>query len=175
MRIGVVSDTHRNRELLNDVVDWMIGKRHITTLYHLGDDYADTADLGDKGVDIVQIPGLYDIELTSGAVPGTLVENVLGLSILLVHSLDREATDDELRINQIILHGHTHKHEMHLVDGVLFLNPGHCKGPMDKHEAGSFAVLDIQEKSVKAEIFDLGFQVIAEMRMIREENGLYKA
>ena len=175
MKIGIVSDTHRNRELLNDVVDWMIAKRHISTLYHLGDDYPDTEDLFDKGIDIVQIPGLYDEVFKNGSVPPTRVENVHGLSILLVHSLDKEATHDELIINQIILHGHTHKHEMHLIDGVFYCNPGHCKGPMDKHDPATFAVLDIQDETVRAEIFDLKYEVVQEMRLVREENGLYKA
>lgn len=59
MRIGVVADTHRNREYIEIVVDWLISNQYIASLYHLGDDYEDVAGLANREIDIVQVPGIY--------------------------------------------------------------------------------------------------------------------
>jgi uncharacterized protein len=175
MKIGVVSDTHRNVEYLTEAVDWLIARQKIAILYHLGDDYDDVKCLAEKYVDIVQVPGLYDQRYIDGSLPKTSVENVLGLRILLVHSLEKDVTKDDRLMSDIILHGHSHKHDITLEDGLLCLNPGHLKGPKDKNFSPSFGLLDIQDSTLSAKIFSLDFKPLQSMELLRAENRLYKA
>lgn len=175
MKIGVVSDTHRNRDLLDKVVTWMVQRQHISTLYHLGDDYTDVVAIGDQFTELVQIPGLYDERYKSGEAPATVFENILGLTLYLVHSVEKDATDDGISRSDIILHGHTHKHELHLDDGKLYFNPGHLKGMLDKNMAPTFGILEIEDRKVIASIYGLDFKVVQSMELIRSESGLYRA
>lgn len=175
MKIGVVSDTHRNKELLHSAVDWMVNRQKIASLYHLGDDYDDVTDLSEFFVDMVQIPGVYDERYKNGTLPSKITENIFGISILLVHSIDKDLTDDDLIKSDIILHGHTHKEELRLEDGKLFMNPGHLKGPLDKNMAPTFGILSIVEREITATIYNMKFKVEKSIELLRSESGLYKA
>ena len=173
MKIGVMSDTHRNREYLEMVTDWMMRKHHISTLYHLGDNYADVIALQDKNLEVVQVPGIYDAEYKMPSVGPLALESVLGISILLVHSSDKDLTQADLNRANIIISGHTHKPEIRISDMVLYFNPGHLKGPMDKNTSPSFGLLDIGDKGVVATIFGIDFKEINSMKLGRSETGLY--
>ena len=174
MKIGVVSDTHRNKGFLNDAVEWLISNRHITCLYHLGDDYEDVSDLMDKGIEIVQVPGIYHQRYHDGTLPKTQVENIQGLRIVLVHSLDKDITREDRTVTDIILYGHTHKPEIKLIDGLLLMNPGHMKSHIDKTVEPSFGLLDIQDKSVTATIFDLQYREVKKVKLMKSESGLFR-
>jgi hypothetical protein len=174
MKIGVVSDTHRNIENLESVINWLARRHHITALYHLGDDHEDTASFADRYVDIVHVPGTYHAGYRDGSLEKKKIETVLGLRILLVHAMEQDVGSDDRMHADIILNGHTHKAEMHLADGLFFMNPGHLKGPLDKNMPPSFGLLDIHDKEVTAEIYNLDFKPIQSMRMGRTEGGLHK-
>jgi hypothetical protein len=174
MRIGIVSDTHRNSQSLERVVDWMMAKMHIVSLYHLGDDYDDVAGLAETGLEVVQVPGVYHKGYLDGSVPAKAHESVLGLQILLVHSFEKDGTDEDRRVNDIILHGHTHRAELELEDGLFMMNPGHLKSHKDKNMEPTFGLLDIQDRTVRACLFDTQYQEIESMDMIRTESGLYR-
>jgi putative phosphoesterase len=175
VKIGIVSDTHRNTGYLTATADWLIARQKIALLYHLGDDYDDVKCLEEKFIDIVQVPGIYDERYSNGSLPKTSVENVLGLRILLVHSMEKDVTKDDRLVSDVILHGHTHKFEMTLSDSLLCLNPGHLKGPKDKNFPPTFGLLDIQDKTLSAKIFNLDFKPVLSMELLRAENRLYKA
>jgi putative phosphoesterase len=174
VRIGVVSDTHRNTEYLIRAVDWLESKHKIAMLYHLGDDYDDVKCLADKYIDIVQVPGIYDERYTNGSLPKKVMENVLGIRILLVHSLEKDVVRDDKMMSDIILHGHTHHSGITLEDGLLCMNPGHLKGPKDKNFSPTFGLLDIQDKNLFVKIFGLDFKPVSGMELFRSENRLYK-
>ncbi len=173
MKIGVVSDTHRNKETLDAVADWLIEKQHIAMLCHLGDDYEDVIDLADKGIEIVQVPGTYHEGYRSGKLPKKVFENIMGLQIMLVHT-EKDITEEDRTIADIILHGHTHNPEISLGDGHVLINPGHLKKSRDKNIDPSFALIDIQDKKIVAKIFDLSYNPIEEIELYRSEYGLYK-
>ena len=175
MRIGIVSDTHRNKEYLDEAVDFLISRYKIVSLYHLGDDYDDVSDLADRYLHLVQVPGVYDERYRTGLLSPKATEIVLGLQILLVHSIDKDLDNDDIVRSDIILHGHTHKEELRVVDGKLYINPGHLKAPVDKNMAPSFGLLTIMDREVKASIFTLDKKEINSITLIRSENGLYKS
>jgi putative phosphoesterase len=174
MKIGILSDTHRNKENLNLVVDWLLKRQRISMLFHLGDDYSDVLELTERYIEVVQVPGLYDKEYTAKTASPTIIETIQGLDILLVHALDKDLTREDALRSDIILSGHTHHPEIRLEDGVLYVNPGHLKGPMDKNAPPSFGLLDIQDKNVNVKIINLDFKVVQEMSLLRSGSGLYK-
>ena len=175
MKIGVVSDTHRNMSFLEKVVEWMSQRQKISVLYHLGDDYNDVSGLSEKFSELLQVPGLYDEHYKTREAPAKLFEAIFGVTLLLVHSLEKDATDDDISRSDIILHGHTHRQELRLDDGKLFFNPGHLKGPLDKNMPPTFGVLSIEDREVGATIYDLNFKQVHAMELIRSESGLYRA
>ncbi len=174
MRIGVVSDTHRNPQYLSEAVDWLSARHKIAMLYHLGDDFDDVKVLADRFIDIVQVPGLYDERYTDGSLPKKVIENVLGVRILLVHSMEKDVTKKDRMTVDIILHGHTHNSGITIEDGLLCMNPGHLKGPKDKNFPPTFGFLDILDKNIQAKIFDLDFKPVSSMELFRSENRIYK-
>lgn len=175
MRYGVISDTHRNIEFFKTAVQWLHERKHIAGLYHLGDDYEDVKELKEFSLDIVQVPGTYNQGYRDGTQPHKVIQTVLGLRIMLVHALDKDFEENDRYSCDVVLHGHTHKAELALQDGLLYFNPGHLKGERDKNMTPSFGLLDIQERQVVAEIYDLDFTLLESLELIRSENGLYKA
>ena len=174
MKIGVISDSHGNIELLESAVDWMIRKHRITVLYHLGDDYDDVRCLADRYLEIAQVPGLYDERYKNRSLPATIFEMALGVTILLVHSLDKDGTEQDIQRSDIVLHGHTHKEELKLDNGRLFLNPGHIKGPLDKNMPPTFGLLTVVDRNISAAIYKTDFKPVRTMELVRSESGLYK-
>jgi hypothetical protein len=174
MKIGIISDTHGNIELLESAADWLIERQKIAVLYHLGDDYDDVACLADRFVEIVQVPGLYDSRYKDGSLPAKLFEMVQGLTILVTHSYEKDATKEDIRRSDIIVSGHSHREEIRLVDGRLYINPGHLKGPLDKNMPPSFGMLTLLDKSVSVGIYGTNFKIIKAMEVARSESGLYK-
>lgn len=175
MKIGIVSDTHRNKKFLGDVVEWLTTRQKIAALYHLGDDYDDVADLGDHFLEIIQVPGTYDERYKNGTLPAKAFETVFGLTIMLVHSFEKDVTDEDIVKSDIILYGHSHHEELRLEDGRLFMNPGHLKGQLDKNMPPTFGLINIMDREVTATIYSLNFKPVRTMELLRSESGLYKA
>jgi putative phosphoesterase len=174
MRIGVVGDTHRNKEYLSKAVEWMISRQKIGILCHLGDDYDDMLDLTENYIEVLQVPGLYDPRYQNKSLPAKITETVQGLTIMLIHDFDKDGSSSDLLHANIIICAHTHIQEIRLQDGVLFMNPGHLKGPLDKNQSPSFGLIDIQDRNVSAKIFSMDFKQINAMEFLRTENQLYK-
>ncbi len=174
MKIGVVSDTHRNRRLLQQVVDWLVQTHSIAVLYHLGDDYDDTSSISDKGVEIYQVPGIYHPGYRSGSLEPVVRHTVMGLNVLLVHSLDQDVSQEDVLSSDIVLYGHTHDATIRIEDGVLFMNPGHLKGKRDKNRDSSFGMLDIQNENIYASLYDIKYGELQKVPISRSGAGLYK-
>jgi putative phosphoesterase len=174
MKIGIISDTHRNKANLNIATEWLQKKQRISMLFHLGDDYSDVLELTDRYIEVVQVPGIYDREYTNKTVPATVIETIQGLDILLVHALDKDLTREDALRSDIILYGHSHRAEIRLEDGVLYMNPGHLKSELDKNAPPSFGLLDIQDKSVTIKIIGLDFKTVQEISLFRSGSGLFK-
>ncbi len=174
MKIGIISDTHGNIELLEDAADWLIQRQKIAALWHLGDDYDDVRCLQDRYVEIVQVPGLYDTRYRDGSLPAKLFEIVQGLTVLIVHSHEKDATREDIRRSDIIVSGHNHRAEIQLLDGRLYINPGHLKGPLDKNMPPSFGLLTLLDRTVSVAIYGTNFKAMKTMELVRSESGLYK-
>ncbi|MBN2035765.1 MAG: metallophosphoesterase family protein [Chitinispirillaceae bacterium] len=174
MRIGVVSDTHGNIDMLKQAVGLLTRKQKIAMLCHLGDEYDDISGLDDLYIELLQVPGIYDGRYKNGSLPAKLSEMVLGFSLLILHSLDKDLTDEDENRSDIILYGHTHRAELKLNEGRLYMNPGHLKGPLDKNMPPSFGLLVLGDRNVSASIFGLDGKTLHTMELVRSESGLYK-
>jgi len=174
MKIGIVSDTHGNIELLETAVDWLVRKQKIAMLYHLGDDYDDVKGLGDRYIEIVQVPGIYDGRYKDGSLAVKSFETVQGLNVLLVHSYEKDAVPEDVQRSDIIMYGHTHREELKFADGKLYMNPGHLKGALDKNMPPTFGVLAIQDNNAAATIYGMNFKQVRTIEFMRSESGLYK-
>jgi uncharacterized protein len=174
MKIGIVSDTHGNTELLEKAADWMVRKQKITMLYHLGDDYDDVKGLEDRYLEIVQVPGIYDSRYKDGSLLAKSFETVLGLTVLLAHSLEKDVTREDIQRSDIIIYGHSHREELKLVDGKLFMNPGHLKGALDKNMPPTFGLLTVADSTASVAIYGMNFKPVRSMEIMRSESGLYK-
>jgi len=175
MKIGIISDTHRNHEYIEKVAEFLVKKQNVGAIYHLGDDYEDMRALEDYHVEIAQVPGVYDEGYRNKSLSAKITETVLGVNILLVHSIDKDVTDNDLFKADIILHGHTHIEELRLEDGRLFMNPGHLKGPLDRNKPPSFGLLTILDREITASVYDLKMKIINTIELTRTENGLHKS
>lgn len=174
MKIGVVSDSHGNSELLGQAVDWLQRKQKISLLYHLGDEYDDAAGLGDRFLELVQVPGIYDERYKNGSLKAVSLEVVLGYTIALVHCLEKDLSREDAQRSDIILYGHTHREELKLDNGKLYLNPGHLKGPLEKNLPPSFGLLSLSDQNISAVIYGMNFKIIRSLNLMRSESGLYK-
>jgi putative phosphoesterase len=152
MKIGVISDTHRNRRLMHAVAEKMTADLGATLLFHLGDDYADGEELSHAGYDVRYVPGLWCPEYNRSTISKRVSESCAGVAVVAVHALkDLRAPDLS---NDVILSGHTHKALVEQVGPVLYVNPGHLKGLKDRGERASFATLDLEPGIVTATIYE---------------------
>lgn len=144
MRIGVVSDTHRNAssiELLGEKIKAM------DVLIHLGDNVDDISTIKKyyKGK-IINVKGNCDF---STKTPNERVEEIGGKKIFLTHGHRYSVKENLLKLrykaletdSKIVLYGHTHIAKIDFEEGIWYINPGSASEPRDG--ARSFAIINI--------------------------------
>jgi putative phosphoesterase len=124
MKIGVVSDTHGL--LRPEVVAALAGVERILHLGDVGDD-AILRELG-KIAPVMAVRGNVDREGECARLPETEILEVQGISIYLLHIVDRLDLDPKAAGFAAVLSGHSHKAEIRRHKSVLYFNPGSC-GP----------------------------------------------
>jgi hypothetical protein len=154
MKIGVMSDSHGNIEYVRQAAEYMM-EAEVGYIIHLGDDYYDARVLDILPVNIIKVPGVYDGVYKDASVPNRLVEDIVGLKILVTHTKDSHRNDlphDKMpeeyiasRKVDVVLFGHSHSFYAKLEEGILMVNPGHLKTEDKKGEA-TFAILDINNE-----------------------------
>ncbi|MDP3182953.1 MAG: metallophosphoesterase family protein [Desulfobaccales bacterium] len=159
MVVGVVSDTHGNREGMALLAE-RLKAFEIEVLLHLGDDYQDVAVLEEAGFKVLAVPGAFCPEYAQPQVPNRPVVKLKGVKMLLSHTPQRhkadlpedpdpEAPPPDVRL---VLYGHTHIPALENRQGILWVNPGHLK---TRHEMGypsTFAILRLSPRGVSVEI-----------------------
>lgn len=134
MRIGVVSDSHRNLYMLDRAIDQM-GK--VDMIIHLGDDYKDIIKVNEKyNLPIHYVVGNNDYNLepvyektirAEGKrifiTHGHKYDVYYGIERLYFKALEEKA--------DIILYGHTHRQSIERNGEMVFLNPGSAALPRD--------------------------------------------
>ena len=156
MRIGVISDTHRNLHLAREAIRAM-GK--IDLLIHAGDHYSDAIELAEEfGLEVKSVIGNCDfpgegnaeelISINDGefkifVVHGHQYGVKSGLEKLYYRGLELEA--------DIIVFGHTHLPLLLKEDDVTLLNPGSIGFPR-ANEGLRYGLIEVgQDLQVKLE------------------------
>jgi putative phosphoesterase len=144
MRIGVVSDTHRNVssiELLGEKI------KAVDLVIHLGDNVDDISIIKKyyKGK-IINVKGNCDF---SAKTPNDRVEDVGGKKIFLTHGHKYSVKENLYKLRykaletgaNIVLYGHSHIAKIDFEEGIWYINPGSASEPRDG--ARSFAIINI--------------------------------
>ena len=163
MKIGVMSDSHGNIEYVRQAAEYMM-EAEVEYIIHLGDDYYDAHVLDILPVEVIKVPGVYEAVYQDASVPNRVVKEIAGLEILITHTKDshrNDLPDDKIpeeyiasRKVDIVLFGHSHSFSAKMVGGILMVNPGHLRAEDKKGEA-TFAILDINIKTIGVEILDM--------------------
>jgi len=164
MKIGVVGDSHRNIEYLRMAAQ-LLKDEGVKEIIHLGDEYDDAEVLGEFGVNVTRVPGVFDSHYRDPRVANRLIRDIGGWRVLLTHSPRSHENDlpqdlkpeDAVAMGEVnvVLYAHTHLPAIEEKGGVLLVNPGHLKTEDRKGAPASFAVLDFEAGRVKVKIVDL--------------------
>jgi uncharacterized protein len=152
MKIGVVSDTHGL--LRPEVTAALAG---VERILHLG-------DVGDAGIlrklekiaPVTAVRGNIDHEGECARLPETEILEVQGISIYLLHIIDKLDLDPRAAGFAAVLFGHSHKAEIRRHKGVLYFNPGSC-GPRRFQLPVTMGFLHVgPDGTLEPEIIELG-------------------
>lgn len=156
MRIGIVSDTHGNRLMVNLALA-ELRQRGITTVLHCGDiDDAETVALfrgftmhfvfGNCDLDKEELrAAMADIGATLHDHFGSL--ELEGVKLAFLHGDDSRMLRDVERSGHydFLFHGHTHQAEEHRSGPTRVINPG----ALHRARPKTFVVLDLNSREVE--------------------------
>ena len=166
MIIGVMSDTHKNMELMNKAADLMVGTFGVERIYHLGDDYEDGEALAARGVKVKTVPGVYDREYAEPGIPRRATDDLQGTKILAAHAV-KTIPQVEISTADIVLIGHTHLYEITSVGNAVVFNPGHLKNHSDKGREPTFGIIEIGDDGVRITVHNLDGEPVETRELVR--------
>lgn len=154
-RIGVVSDTHGNRELLALAREILVEREGIDRAYHLGDDCSDAEWMIDWNVPVVAVPGLCCPEHAGGRAARFVKERVAGRTHLLVHAPE-DLPAGELDGVDVLFRGHTHLYELAREGGLTRINPGHMRSKVHKERIATCVLVEADPGGIGARVLSVG-------------------
>ncbi len=158
MRVAVMSDTHGNIKLFQEMIDFVTNELKVKAVWHLGDNYDDCDRVDLHGRYIVRVPGIYHPGYREGSIDSTISIPFDPFYFLLVHD-QSDARGMLLADHNVILHGHTHAPKCSVDHrGRLYLNPGHLKAKRDRGYEASFMVLTINSGLLVVEHYNSDFE-----------------
>ena len=149
-RVGVISDTHGL--LRPEVISAFQG---VSLIIHAGD-VGRPALLETLGsiAPVVAVRGNTDRDEWSSRLPLTEVVRVEGVSLYVLHDLNRLDLNPAAGGFKAVINGHTHEPAIENKNNVLFINPGSA-GPKRFRLPVSIALLHIKNNSLRAELVTL--------------------
>jgi len=157
-KILVVSDTHRNYDMLQQVLDSNI---YVDVIIHLGDNYddLDSCVYNRRGRKVYRVPGIFHQEYRDGKLPHVLEFEIEGRKFIIAHS-----PDDLDHSADVLLFGHTHNWECsNSVFGIRF-NPGHLQAKKDKGRIATYGIITLDD-AMTFKIFTYANEPILEAKM----------
>lgn len=156
MLIGVISDTHRYKWVIEEAVKKM---GEVDMIIHLGDNVQDVEEIAKyfKGK-IINVKGNCDF---SKSVPVDIIEMIEGKKFLITHGHRYDVKNSLTRLKlkalevsaDVVLFGHSHVSGIAYEDGIWFVNPGSPAVP--RNGFFSVALIKLEEGEVKASIIEL--------------------
>jgi putative phosphoesterase len=153
MRIGVVSDTHRNKSSIEQLRDKISG---LDMLIHLGDNVDDISIIEKYYTgNIISVKGNCDF---LKSIPTERIEEICGKKLFLTHGHIYDVKNNLLRLRDkalqigatIVLYGHTHIGQIDFEEGIWYINPGSVSLPRDGDR--SFAIINIEEETIEVSL-----------------------
>jgi len=150
MRVGVISDTHGL--LRKEAVKALQGCERII---HAG-------DVGDPDIlpelariaPVDAVRGNVDLERWARELPETLVVEVDGASVYVVHDLYDLDLDPAAAGFDVVVSGHSHRPSVEHKNGVMFLNPGSA-GPRRFKLPVTVAILRVGDGRPSARVVEI--------------------
>ncbi|MCK4941499.1 YfcE family phosphodiesterase [candidate division WOR-3 bacterium] len=162
MKLGVISDTHRHIVNFSKAVDFL-QDRSVDKIIHLGDDYSDVDELGERG--ILRVPGVFSDAYQDAKIPNRMVENYGGWRFLLSHTVSSHPNDlpgdlvpeDLIRDKRVkvVLYGHSHMPDIKQEHGIIFFNPGHLKNEDKKGFPPTFGYIELTIADLLVRLYNL--------------------
>lgn len=156
MKIGIVSDTHDNLDLVEKTVKFF-EDQDVDKVVHCGDMIAPfTTEIFDSKFEFHAVRGNNDGEWNLKQTVedfGYFYNNIAelefdGKRIAVYHGTEEEIVEGLLKKNyDYVFRGHTHERKVEKRDGTLEVNPGGIKLP-GQEEDFSIAVLDTERGDV---------------------------
>jgi len=150
MFIGVISDTHG---LLRP--EAVVALRGADRIIHAG-------DIGNPAIlerlseiaPVTAVRGNVDQKAWAQSIPETNVLEVDGVSIYVLHILQKLDLKPRAAGIDAVIYGHSHIPKQDIKDGVLYFNPGSA-GPRRFQRPVTIGKLIVQEGKIRAEVVQL--------------------
>lgn len=169
MILGVVSDTHGNLPMMQDVAKALTQEHGAELILHLGDDYADAVALRDAGFPVRMVPGLWCPEYRNPRIPKLILETFEGVTIACCHAV--QDLRESARTAAIIVMGHTHTAEIRRVGRTVFFNPGHLKAAAHRGHPASYGLIQIDADHLILTIYGLDGRVLLKKNYLKSDLG----
>ncbi|HOQ33441.1 MAG TPA: metallophosphoesterase family protein [Candidatus Hydrogenedens sp.] len=156
--IGVISDTHGNNFLMENVCSYLLHKEKVHTIYHLGDNYEDGEYLISVGYPVRIVPGLWCNQFEDGKTPKVIIEEIHNTKIAFAHTIDLILKSRGKECH-IYCFGHTHIPIIKKDNNKVWFNPGHLKKQIDRGNEASFGIIKFETNHIYFEIisaWDIG-------------------
>jgi len=149
-RVGVISDTHGMLR-----VEALHALRGVDHVVHAG-------DVGDPLVldrlralaPLTAVRGNMDLEPWAERLPGSAEVEIGGVTLHVLHALERLDLDPAAAGFAAVIHGHSHRPSVTEQDGVLYVNPGSA-GPRRFRLPVSLALIEIGANGLRARLVRL--------------------
>ncbi len=178
MKIGVLSDSHKNLDYLREAIGHLVGK-NVSLIIHLGDDYSDSAILDEYPIRNIRVPGAFDPEYKDRNIKNRIIEKIDGLFFLISHTKGSHKNDiegdivpeDVISNNEvdIFLFGHSHLYEIKKENGIIFFNPGHLQEIDAKGRGATYGIIKIKE-NITCSIFNLNGNCLLKESFLNTKN-----
>lgn len=153
MHIAVMSDTHRNKNMIDKACSYI---KNADVVIHLGDNVEDTNEIRNKyDGEIISVTGNCDFMSTHSL---ERIEIIGGKKFFITHGHEYGVKYDLNRLKykameveaDIALFGHTHMPFIANELGILFINPGSVS--LSRKGPNSLAFIDINDGKISASI-----------------------
>ena len=162
MKIGIISDTHDGLANAAKAAE-VFGHQGVNYIFHAGDiESGDTAEMfaGSNGAKFIAVYGNCDMERAElaeaienfgGEISETYEGRVGGKRIFMAHKPELANGAIETGKFDLVIHGHTHKFDIHRAGGTLVVNPGAAK----RWQMGNPRVVIVELEDLTAEAVSL--------------------
>ena len=155
-RILVISDTHGNHKILEEVLKI---NQDCEFLIHLGDEPDDLEYHTEltENMQIFSVYGLYHRKWSEKNAAKRF--NINGQDFMIAHAKQYLSIDEK---DTIYCYGHTHHKYFYQDEAIVIFNPGHLKNKTDRGESAGYAIIEIGDRKT-IYFFDLDHELIEQI------------